>query len=90
MTSHSDAREFSCHFCDKTYKYKKGLNRHIKKFHNFGVFDMIKPLKKQFKIEDFLDLAKEEKYQPIKVWDFAKGKEVQILFNWKIKDEVFI
>jgi uncharacterized C2H2 Zn-finger protein len=65
MTSHSDAREFSCHFCDKTYKYKKGLNRHIKKFHNFGVFDMIKPLKKQF-------------------------KEVQILFNWKIKDEVFI
>lgn len=30
---HSTLRNFKCSLCLSTYKYKKGLNRHIKKFH---------------------------------------------------------
>lgn len=85
MTSHSDAREFSCQFCQKTYKYKKGLNRHIKKLHNIGVFDILKPLKKHFKVEDFLDLVKEDKYKPKKVWDCTLQQEIDVLFTWTTK-----
>jgi hypothetical protein len=90
MASHSDAREFSCHFCEKTYKYKKGVNRHIKKFHNFGDFDLIKPLKKHFKVEDFLDLAKDEKYRPVWVWDYDKGREIKVLFDFRDREAKFV
>ena len=30
---HSSIRNYRCELCLSTYKYKKGLNRHIKKFH---------------------------------------------------------
>ena len=30
---HSSTRNYKCELCLSTYKYKKGLNRHIKKFH---------------------------------------------------------
>lgn len=81
MTSHSDDRNHLCLYCEKSYKYRKGLNRHIKKTHKLGVNDSIKSLKKQFKVEDFLDLAKESKYKPQKIWDFEKGREVEVLFT---------
>lgn len=89
LVSHSDVRNYSCSFCGKTYKYKKGLNRHIKKYHHVGDLDLNVQLKKHFKVEDFLDLAQEEKYNPKKIWDSSKGKEVEVLFTWKLKESTF-
>ena len=33
QTVHSEERHFHCLICAKSYKYRKGLNRHIKKLH---------------------------------------------------------
>lgn len=90
MVSHSDARNYSCSYCGKTYKYKKGLNRHIKKLHQIGDPDLSKSLKKHFKVEDFLDLAYEDKYCPKKIWDAEKGQEKEVLFTWKLKEKPLI
>ena len=84
MTSHSDSREFPCQYCEKTYKYKKGLNRHVKKFHMLSVSETKKQMRKKFKVEDYLDLGDQPPYIPKKIVDNT-GKEVEIIFVWRCK-----
>ena len=83
MISHTDMREFPCEFCEKAYKYKKGLNRHIKKVHNLSMLEKQKPTRSQFKVEDYLDLSEHEKYIPKKIIDKETGNETEILFIWR-------
>jgi uncharacterized Zn-finger protein len=80
MTSHSDIREFSCQICSKTYKYKKGLNRHIKKSHNIDSLENKYSIRKQFKVEDYLNLPGQDRYSPRKIVDINTGKEKEVLF----------
>ena len=82
MTSHSDSRDFSCQYCEKTYKYKKGVNRHVKKFHNLTVSENRKTFRKKFKVEDYLDLGDQEKFIPKRIIDKSTGKEVEMIFTW--------
>jgi uncharacterized C2H2 Zn-finger protein len=85
MTAHSDSREFVCQFCDCTYKYKKGLNRHVKKCHNLCVRTSQPPVRREFKVEDYLDLGESELYPVKKVIDEKTGEGVEILFWLKRK-----
>lgn len=49
---HSSSRNFKCEHCLSTYKYKKGLNRHIKKFHpEFYMTLKINPSKSKPKVK---------------------------------------
>jgi hypothetical protein len=49
------------------------------------MFDKNKPLRKHFKVEDYLDLNEQEKFTPKKIFDHSLGKEIEILFTWHIR-----
>ena len=59
LTVHTNERKYKCELCSRAYKYRKGLNRHYKKFHDqfyqntignnlSNVHTRIKKIKKEF------------------------------------------